>query len=181
MFELEKEGNKKQPILAKAPNANPLWDIFSPFYTADNNSIVTPKWLKRINLAIRLLLSGFNKETKKLASGDPENEENYTECSLDAREFALIFKIRRIIESEYFKRRLKSKHQDECRKFWNTKFRPEKEPNCKHKITKTGVENKLRISGGEESDPEYFFRIFAMWLGAVFFFPDTGTTSFARK
>ncbi|KAI3905470.1 hypothetical protein MKW98_013268 [Papaver atlanticum] len=175
MFEVEDGVNNKKPILAQALKDTPSWDFFSPFYTADINSIMTPKWLERINLAIRLLLSGFNKETKKFTYGTSE------ECSLEAREFALIFKMRRIIKSEDFKRILKSKQQDECRTFLNTKFTPDKEPDCKEKITKTEVENKLRIAAGDESDPEHFVRLFSMWLCAVFFFPDSGTTSFVRK
>ncbi|RZC88644.1 hypothetical protein C5167_016505 [Papaver somniferum] len=179
MFE-EQEGNPKKPIFANALKTNPFLDFFSPFYTPDNNSIVTPKWLERINLAIRLLLSGFDKERKKLTFGDPKKEVNYTECSLDA-DFALIFKIKRISETEEFRRKLKSKHQDECREFLNKKFRPEKEQHFQDKITKTEVENKLRIAARDESDPEYFVRLFVMWLCAVVFFPDSGTTSFAKK
>lgn len=86
LFEVEDANNKKKPLLAQALKESPFWDLINPLYVTEISGLMNDKWLKKINLAMQLLMNAINKETKKFKFGKSE------ECSLEARDFALIFK-----------------------------------------------------------------------------------------
>ncbi|KAI3927838.1 hypothetical protein MKW98_023439, partial [Papaver atlanticum] len=178
LFEVGDSENHKNRINDKALKECSFWDFISPFYTANMSNIATYKWLTKINLAIQLLIGAFDKKTSKFKFADKETA---CECSLEPRDFAIMFKIRMVTESEELKKLLKQKNGPEPTAWLKNKFRPEKDADISEKITKVEIERKLKDAAKDESDPQHFMRLFAMWLCTIFFFTDAGTTGLAKE
>ncbi|KAI3863908.1 hypothetical protein MKW98_031500, partial [Papaver atlanticum] len=142
------------------------------------SNIATDKLLTKSNLAIQLLIGAFDKKTSKFKFGDKETA---FECSLEPRDFAIMFKIRRVTESEELKKLLKQKNGPEPAAWLKNKFRPEKDADISEKIMKAEIERKLKDAAKDESDPQHFVRLFAMWLCTIFFFTYAGATGLAKK
>ncbi|KAI3898632.1 hypothetical protein MKW98_000745, partial [Papaver atlanticum] len=81
----------------------------------------------------------------------------------------------RVIESEALKNLLKQKNGVGPVTFLQN-FIQEINANMGDKITKDEPERKLKDAAKDESDPQHFVILFAMWLCTMFFFTDSGAT-----